>query len=304
MIKKGRLISGLISLLVTCSATNMLNAAQYSLEEYEHLATEAARNGYVRVMVTVGNFSLADIGNDLEGVRLATERAAQSVLSELGASALSGGYSHNGIGQLVVNVDANGLQALVNSSNATAFARDTTRNLRIKATSHDGSIDGLDSAFTTTNEVEVEIFLNVEAVDYDINRDGSTQFYPLSGMSDQIEDKVMEIMSQSYASGIVVLEQEAQRPVVRARIDRSAFYGLIESGNVRAVRPIGQADRPNGLKKLWKELRRQDNSLCQLLCGAETIFPPRSDICQRPKSKFRRMPIGGCLTTSLQQRIL
>lgn len=173
---------------------------------------------------------------------LTTERAAESVLRELGESALSGGYSHNGIGQLVVNVDANGLQALVNSSNATAFARDTTRNLRIKAAAHDGSIDGLDSAFTTTNEVEVEIFLNVEAIDYDINRDGSTQFYSLSGMSDQIEDKLMEIMSQSFASGVVVLEQEARRPVVRARIDRSAFYGLIESGNVRAVRPIGHRD--------------------------------------------------------------
>lgn len=67
MTKKGRLISGFIALLVTSSATNMLNAAQYNLEEYEHLAAEAARIGYVRVMVTVGNFSLADIGNDLEG---------------------------------------------------------------------------------------------------------------------------------------------------------------------------------------------------------------------------------------------
>lgn len=237
-----RSLYGFLSLLATIAFASTSSAAQYNQEDYERLANDAAQDGYVRVMVTVGDFSLAEIGGDLETVAAVTESLAQSVLSELGRNALLGGYSHNGIGQLAVNVNEIGLQILSNSPNVIAFARDETHGLRIKAASHDGSIGALKSQLNSVEEVVVDIFLNIDAVDYDVHKDGITEFYSLAGTSDQIDESLVEVTNQNYASGLVVLERDPQRPVIRASVNRSAFYGLLENENVRAIRSIGYRD--------------------------------------------------------------
>ncbi len=239
---KERLIYCFFSLFVASSSSNMLYAAQYNIEEYERLTESAIEDGYARVMVTVASFSLNDIGNKSEEVRAITETLSQSILSDLGDNALSGGYSNNGIGQLVVSVNEAGLRILLDNPNVLAFSKDETHGLRIKAASQDGSISAIESRLRIVEELEVDIFLNIDAVDYDVDENGSTLFYSLTDKDEQIEKGFIGIINQNYAAGIKNPVMDSERPVIRARINRNAFYGLLENINVRAIRPVGYVD--------------------------------------------------------------
>ena len=232
---------GLFTSLFLFSATSALSA-QYDATEYEALTAQAQRDGFVRVLIALGNYRLPEIGEDGDAIRAETESGARAVLAELGENALIGGYSNNGIGQMRVNVNEEGLRILAGSKSAVAFMRDVSYALRIKAVDLDGSIDEIESRFVTDSAVEVEIFLNVDAVDYDIDVAGTTVFRAQPALSQQLDQGLRNILSKPYGGSIDVLEVEKDSPSLRAIIDRSAFYGLIESGDVRAVRPVGFED--------------------------------------------------------------
>lgn len=89
---------------------------------------------------------------------------------------------------------------------------------------------------------DVEVALNVEQSDYDIGKDGKTTFRPSAEASAEIASQLTGLLAQPFAKSIQNIQQNTASPIVKARIDREAFYALRESELVRAVRPVGFFD--------------------------------------------------------------
>jgi subtilisin family serine protease len=174
---------------------------------------------------------------------LAMEDKAQTVLAELGQNALKPGYWNNGIGQMGAYVNESGLRILAGSNDAIAFTRDVTHAYRIKAADADGSLEAIESAINVRGSADVDVFLNVDAADYDIDSSGNTVFKPSTAMSKQAQHILDDMTRQDYSKGIKNPEKaDPNKPVIRANIDRAAFYALIEKDDVRALRPVGYVD--------------------------------------------------------------
>jgi hypothetical protein len=198
----------------------------------------------VRVLITLDDtITLKDMKGKLASLKTAMEAKAQNVLAELGQNALKSGHWNNGLGQMGAYVNEAGIRVLAGSNNALTFTRDVTHAYRIKVADADGSLDAIESLINASSSADVEVFLNVDTVDYDIDSFGNTVFKPTVGMSIQAQDILENISQQNYAKGIKNQEADfSNRPVIRANIDRTAFYALIERDDIRAVRPIGYTD--------------------------------------------------------------
>jgi hypothetical protein len=198
----------------------------------------------VRVLITLDDtITLEDMKGKLASLKTGMEAKAQSVLAELGQNALKSGHWNNGLGQMGAYVNEAGIRVLAGSNNALTFIRDVTHAYRIKVADTDGSLDAIESLINASSSADVEVFLNVDTVDYDIDNFGNTVFKPTAGMSRQAQDILENISQQDYAKGIKIQEADfSNRPVIRANIDRTTFYALIEQDDVRAIRPIGYTD--------------------------------------------------------------
>ena len=218
-------------------------AAQYDANDYQNLLNEANSKGFVRVLIILDDtVTLEDMASNQASLGAAMENKAQNVLAELDQNALKSGYWNNGIGQMGVYVNENGLHVLAGSSNAIAFTRDVTHAYRIKAVDTDGSLETIETAIHANGLADVNLFLGVDAADYAIDNSGNTIFKPSTAMPVQVQNILDDINNQHYTQGIRNLEKDPNRPVIRANIDRNAFYALIERDDVRAVRPVGYVD--------------------------------------------------------------
>ncbi|WP_292915815.1 S8 family serine peptidase [Nitrosomonas sp.] len=187
--------------------------------------------------------TLERMDDERDSLTAVMEEKAQKVLSELGQNALPSGYWNSGIGQMGAYVNESGLHILAASDQAISFIRDITHPYRIKASDADGSLDAVEKAIIADGSANVEIFLNVDSVDYDIDRSGKTVLSPSTAMSAQAQTIKSIILKDNHATGIKILEDDfSSRPVLRANIDRTAFHALIERDDIRAIRPINYVD--------------------------------------------------------------
>ncbi|MBP6075804.1 MAG: S8 family serine peptidase [Nitrosomonas sp.] len=194
-------------------------------------------------MITLDDtITLEDMEKKRATLIVTMETKAQTVLAELGQNALKSGYWNNGIGQMGAYANEAGLRVLAGSNNAISFTRDVTHAYRIKAVDDDDSLETVEAAINTNGSANVDIFLSVDAADYDIDSSGSTVFKPSATMSQQTQNILDDMTSQNYAIGIKNAEKDANKPVIRANIDKNAFYALVERDDVRAIRPIGYVD--------------------------------------------------------------
>lgn len=224
-------------------------AAKVEPSELAALRREAAVSGLARVMITIDEaVKLEAIRDDLAGVKSAMQTKANVLRSELGREALETGHWSNGIGQIGMYVTSAGLQILSNSSNAQSFASDVTRRLRIRAHEADGSVDAVQAALEKSGYADVEVFLNVEEGDYDIGKDGKTSYHPSSALATEIVGRLNRLTGERFSRGFRNVDTAKAvnvvnpEPSFKVRIDNEAFVNLIESSEVRAVRPIGFTD--------------------------------------------------------------
>ncbi|SDY68108.1 S8 family peptidase [Nitrosomonas halophila] len=237
-----RFIFSLFSLFLLFPIS-LSHAAQYVGDDFDKLLEEANRKGYVRLLITLDDtITVDEIKTNHEALRVAMAAKAQTVLADLGQNVLPTGYWNNGYGQMGAYVNESGIHALVASDNAIAFIRDVTHTYRIKAADSDGSVEAIESAIITNGAADVNIFLNVEVDGYDIDSTGNTVYNQSSATSEQIQTSLNHLLSQPYANGINNPVLDENRPVIRANINRSAFYALIESNEVRAIRPVDYTD--------------------------------------------------------------
>lgn len=238
-------LSSFLTIFLFAASTSLSMAAQYDVAEYESLLEEADSKGFVRVLITLDDkVTLDDMANEqfLTTIRETLKYQAQNVLAELGQNALKSGYWNNGIGQMGAYVNDIGLRILADSNNAISFTRDVTHAYRIKAVDDDGSLDAIEAAINIDGSAEVEILLNTDSVDYDLDSRGKAVFRPSPRMSEQVQRIFANLNATHFAQGINVKEIDKTSPVIKANIDRNAFYALIESDDVRAVRPVGYTD--------------------------------------------------------------
>ncbi len=234
--------------MATWLTTSAAFGAQVEPSDYERLLKEANERGVASVLVTIDDtLTLEAIGNMPAEIKAEMEQKAQPLLAELGQDALDAGYWNNGMGQIGLYVTASGLDVLANSSNAITFMPDVTHTSRIRAYDADGSLDAIEDAINANGFADVEVFLNVDEGDYDIDRDGKTTFRPSPGLSKQIMSRLTSVNGQGFAKGFRNYDTRPSRaavpsPSFRVRADKNTFYGLRESDDVRAIRPLDFVD--------------------------------------------------------------
>lgn len=233
--------------LFTSLSSYVALGATVAADEYATLLTEANTNGVVPVTITLEKLTLADLSAVDAAKRAALNAKAKALLAELGSGALEGGYWKSDMGQIGVYVTPAGVRALAQTRLAETFMPDHSRKMRFRAHDLDGSLDAIDATINAGGNADVEVFLNVDAGDYDIGRDGQSHFRSSQALSDDIGKRLSNILSQGYARGFKNLDTGPTRatqlsPSVRVTVDRNAFYALRESPDVRALRPVGYVD--------------------------------------------------------------
>ncbi len=262
-------------------------AATIQSNELAALQKGAASHGLARVMITLDDaVKLEAIRDDLRAVRATMLSKANTLRSELGREALETGHWSNGIGQIGLYVTSAGLQILSNSSNARSFAPDVTEKLRTRVHDSDGSLGAINAAISERGYADVEVFLNVDEGEYEIGKDGKTLYRPTAALAAEIGDRLSRLNTERFSRGFRNLDTARAlsaanpEPTFKVRIDREAFVNLVESAEVRAIRPVGFVDaRP----ALWdpEALERAKS-----MGDAEVIITLRGGALYSPKSGF------------------
>lgn len=237
-------IRRLFPLLLTSTAFGLiqpLQAATLATPEREMLLQQAGRNGgLMSVMATLEEFNLDAISSlGSTSIRAATEKTASVLRAQLGGEALDAGYWNNGMGQIGLLVTANGLRLLEQSALVKDIQPDVTRSLRDRAWMSARDQRSIEAALNANDRADVEVVLNSE-IGYQLGERGET-LYRADGTAAQAQAKaIAALQATSFGKGLQLLEEDKARSglsaVMRARIDRAAYYGLRMAPEVRALR--------------------------------------------------------------------
>ncbi|VAW49587.1 Tyrosyl-tRNA synthetase, mitochondrial, partial [hydrothermal vent metagenome] len=251
-IKSNRiLVSALMGLLISPLALS----ADYHKDDYEKLLKEANKNGVASVLIALEKAPLVEIQSSLITVASRTDSQAELLINELGKETSRTGYWNNSIGQIGLYVTAKGLQKLIDTDLAISFMPDSTRTSRIRAEGEDGSLKEIESLLDKQGFANVEVFLNIDGIEYDISTTGGEDSYKpissskLTGVATAANIATSLITSSSNTQGIELISSTAtsmrlkNKPSFTAKIDREAYLDLRENENVRAIRPIGFIDK-------------------------------------------------------------
>lgn len=216
---------------------------EYNEREYSYLESIAEEQTYVPVMISLSRYGLIAQLKNREFFRDLTEAKAQLLFKELGTEALKIGYRNSAIALVSLYVTTEGLRRLTKSRVASTFYRDDSS--RTTVNDRDGSIDAIEQILNRDGIVQVELFLNIESIEFDILGDGNMKYHFLDETQTEIDALIKTIFSQPYAETMTLVSEissEDPRPTVIVSVDKPAFYGLKEDLNLRAIRPIGFRD--------------------------------------------------------------
>lgn len=190
------------------------------------------RTGLVRVMVTLAK------GVHPMNRSHPWNAQAEGLYAELGASAFPTGRWTNGMGEIGFYTDLAGLGVLASTSNAVAFGPDPTDKGRARAYDQSGSLEAIDDALVSSSPVAIDMVLNTAEPAYTVQKDGATRYHGPSEVNDLLD----RVLAEPYARGIQGVDRRLNpglTPIVAAKVDREAFYGLRDSVHIRALRLQG-----------------------------------------------------------------
>ena len=221
-------------------------AAEIHPYELAMLQQQVQRTGWVRVMVTLDR-SAWRTRSEEQTLRL--QALADRLYAELGDSAFPTGRRNNGLGWIGFYTDSAGIAMLSRTALAEKFSIDPTGRSWGRERAGDGSFEAIDDALVASPTVEVDLVLATEEPPYTLLPDGSTRFDGPSEVNEVLDRLLTEPFAQ-HIKGIDRRQNPQLAPVVPAKIDRVAFFGLVESVHVRAVRPRGFVRQPSAI---WHE---------------------------------------------------
>lgn len=267
----------LTTLLTSSFSTFAAGVVSY---EYERLLQETATKGYTRVLIGLPDaISLKQMQETPAEARDRTASQAAVLRKELGTRAFDGGYWNNGIGQIGLYVTADGLKALRASSNARTFMADVTHRMRDTAYGGDGSLKSIESMLISSQFADVEIFVNLDNADYDLTKDGRTVFRAMASVPAAVSERAQILSTMSWARGMTAVDTSPTArfsPSFTARVDKNAFFGLRESIDVRAIRPLGFSDQRPGRWDQAALTAAQDRGYADVILALRggSIFSP------------------------------
>ncbi|UZE94399.1 hypothetical protein [Alkalimarinus alittae] len=158
--------------------SNSSLAAEFNESEFTELLQKAQEESVVPVMVTLPSaLNLTEMREKDSLKKFALVNEAKKLLSELGDSAWKTGVWNNGLGQIGLYATAEGLNMLTNTSLAVKFTSDITRKGRTLAYSFDGSLDKIEEIIKRKGNATVEVFLNLDTIDYELGTSTKTTIY-------------------------------------------------------------------------------------------------------------------------------
>ncbi|MCW5608587.1 MAG: S8 family serine peptidase [Nitrosomonas sp.] len=210
----------------------------------------ARSKGVVRVMVTLDDTVSIEKMSDLDSIKPSLEIKAQQLLDVLGNDVFSYPVWNNRVGQIGVYVNENGLEKLKMSEKAISIQPDRTHLFRIRVFDEDGSVDKVEDSLSQNGFAEVELILNIEGIEYDLDQGNDTITRDQARLGELVAEKLQKLQNQPVGHELTNISIDSALPKAHAHIDRRTFYALLESEEVRAIRPVGFQDTR---KAQWPE---------------------------------------------------
>lgn len=239
---------------LTCSAGAI--AAQVDKDDLARMSADARKKGLTPVVVHLAPVSLSEMSADIAGVKARMTGRANLLVAELGQEASEAGRWENGIGQLGLNVTDAGLKLLQNSGNAVSFYPGKAWHERTALFGHDGRFVEIERQLSAQGYVDVQVSLNVEALEFDLAQDGSLAFRSNDkGVASAVQraKSLFGQLSNSQAVGKDVAESRfaalagqsagTLNPEFTVRVNREGLEKLAASNDVRSLRPVGFVDK-------------------------------------------------------------
>lgn len=239
-------VRGASLLLALVAVAFQSTSAEIHPHELATLQQQVQRTGWVRVLVTLDRNAWRTRSEE-QTLRL--QALADRLYAELGDSAFPTGRTNRGFGWIGFFTDSAGIAMLSRTVLAEKFSMDSTARSWGRERAGDGSFEAIDDALTASPTVEVDLVLTTEEPPYTLLPDGSTRFDGPSEVNEVLDRLLAEPFAQ-HIQGIDRSQNPQLAPVVQAKIDRVAFFGLVESVHVRAVRPRGFVRQPSAI---WHE---------------------------------------------------
>lgn len=231
-------------------------AAAVDKDELAAMTAEAKKKGSTPVVVHLESVSLAEMSADLAGVKSRMASKAGQLVAELGKTAWTGGRWENGIGQVGLNVTEDGLKILQNSSNAVHFYRGTKWSERTALNGQDGRFEEIERQLEAQGFAEVEVVLNADGIEFEVARNGALRFQASDKAVGSAVSAARRLFGQLTSSEAVGKEAAASRfeamagqagasmnPQFTVRVNREGLEKIVNSKDVRSVRPVGFIDK-------------------------------------------------------------
>lgn len=224
-------------------------AASYDATEFQTLLTQAQRSQYVRVMADLDINVPMQPEKQTPAIRSALAVKEDALIQALGGDALPAPVWRNGLGQVGVYVNAQGLQKLAANPKVRAIFRDMTTPYRLGVYDPGGRLAGLQAAIDRDGYVDVEIVYNLQSLEFDIGRQGTAVYRTTAAQRTEL-DQARPAFLKALPNRAVINRQQAIEsamiaasaiPTERLRVTREGLLLLQEHSSVRALRP---ADAP------------------------------------------------------------
>lgn len=241
-----RVVAMAASFLLLCAAVPVGAAVAFA-DHLNQLAAEASQRGFASVTVTLERLQLDDLTASDGVARQRLAERTRLLLAELGATALPQGRWDNQLGQIGLQVSAEGLNILHASAHAVAFEPGDDWRLRSRLYTADGSLDAIEGALDKHGAVEAIATLDIEGLSFDVDDTGRVQYMRLQPLLAAQLAKRMDAAQHLAADVRSSLRNALETGAIEAtlRLDRVRLLALLDSGVVRYLRPVGfQDERP------------------------------------------------------------
>ena len=238
--------------LLLCVVPIHVSAAQISEADYTSLVEEAAKVGYVPVVVSVGSPSVADVDRRPQEALTAVKQKTLAVFAELGLDAWTEGFWENRLGQLHLHVPLAGLVKLRASRTAVSFWRGESSALTaLRLNPGFGELEGLVHRYGSASAIVIP---RNELTAYDLSSGGRT--IARSGQFDRADvndrlsrtiDLLAQVGRNPGATATQYLKEylassRPDQPRLPVTVDARALLALAYSADVAGVLPPNYAD--------------------------------------------------------------
>ncbi|MDH4396854.1 MAG: S8 family serine peptidase [Limnobacter sp.] len=247
--KKTLIFAGAL-LLQSSYASSALVEAQDLVMLEKQLAT----HGISPVVVHLENLPIDKIASRTRSDKNRLQQKSQNLLNELGDHVLKAGRWQNGVGQMGFYVTKQGLDLLKGSSNAISFSHHGGYRSRTHLIDSEGDFEAIEANIVSTGSAEVEVLLNVEALEFSADKQMNRAYKALPAdvkkaatsarVLVELMDKSELLNPQEVLGKLGALESSGQANGIRLKLNITA-QGLIRLSDSDAFRQIKLFQRKN-----------------------------------------------------------